>query len=325
MSESLAGSGSAHAKVILVGEHAVVYQVPALAVGLVEGARAHACRSEVARLTWGDSKPSTAVGSPEWLAFAALCAELSTSSYAVEATLRIPSGVGLGASAALGVAIARAIANSEPRNGEQQAAQDRDVLRAADAWERVFHGNPSGIDTQAALGGGCLSFVRGQPPRSIPVAPVGTLLVGVAGPAASTKAMVEKVADFCEQQRARFEVILTQIADLVAASEQALHAGDLALLGLQMRLNHALLQELGTSTPALDGACHLALQAGAHGAKLTGAWGGGAVIALVSAEHAPEVVRSWRARGIVTYLKALGPPDSNATQLSGPDAPCSRD
>ena len=132
------GSARAHGKVILLGEHAVVYGVPALAVGIDRGARANASASRDPAFSI-DGRP---VAGPEvWQAFQALCVELGAPSVSVTAELEVPAGAGLGSSAALGVAIARAILESLGR-----PANTESVLAAANAWERVFHGNPSGIE-----------------------------------------------------------------------------------------------------------------------------------------------------------------------------------
>ena len=104
----------------------------------------------------------------------------------VEVSTTLPASSGLGSSAAIGVALIRAL---DPR------ASEADVLARAMVWERVFHGNPSGIDALMAARGGCFTFERGQPAIPINVQRRGFLCIGQSGAGASTKEMVSSVAD----------------------------------------------------------------------------------------------------------------------------------
>src|ERR1700760_1338861 len=99
----------ANGKVILLGEHAVVYGVPAIAAGIDRGVEAEAERAESSTLVIGDRSAQVGDGSELGSAYAALLAALGAQAIAARATLQIPAGSGLGASAALGVALARAV------------------------------------------------------------------------------------------------------------------------------------------------------------------------------------------------------------------------
>src|SRR4051812_3893126 len=134
----------ANGKVILLGEHAVVYGVPAIAAGIERGVDAQASFAPSASLRIGERSATPGDGSELGRAFAALLASLGSPDCAVAASLELPPGSGLGASAALGVAIARAVLALQP-----SAADSARVLTAAAAWEGVYHGNPSGIDAAA--------------------------------------------------------------------------------------------------------------------------------------------------------------------------------
>jgi mevalonate kinase len=283
------------AKAILLGEHAVVHGVPAIAVGLEQGARAEATPAPRALLKLGDREVAATESSETARGFAALLAVLGGEPARVEVTLEVPAGVGLGASAAIGVAIARAVLELHARPLDLDL-----VVQAALAWERVFHGNPSGVDVHAAAHGGCLRFVRGEGARVIPVGRPLPLALAVAGPAASTRVMVEGVARLREKKPEMVGKAFEGIRSLVENAAQCIASGDHAGLGKLMDLNQMILSGLFVSTEEIETACRLARDAGALGAKLTGAGGGGCVVALTAGDPAP-VLKAWRSAGLQCF------------------------
>ncbi len=285
----------ANGKVILLGEHAVVYGVPAIAAGIESGVSAHAMLAETARLRIGTHSASAGDGSDLGRAFQALLGNLDLPPLAVEATLEVPPGAGLGASAALGVAIARAALSALGR-----APNTQQVLSAAAAWEGVYHGNPSGIDAAAAAHDGCLWYERGGVLESLVLARDLVLAIGIAGPPASTKLMVDGVARLRERRPAVVEKTLEGIRALVKNARLCLESGDMPGLGSLMNYNQMLLSGLFVSTAGIERCCALAREAGALGAKLTGAGGGGAVLALCDG-NSEAVLSAWRAAGIVCF------------------------
>jgi mevalonate kinase len=313
-------------KVILLGEHAVVYGVPALAVGIERGAEVLAKASPEARLELGDQEIRSGDDSELGRALAALLTTLSAPPLSLSVSLELPAGCGLGASAAIGVALARAAAAfCSPEPGES------DVLAAAMAWEQVFHGNPSGIDAAASAYGGCIQFTRGvgqspqsgaaantnvgQSPQSGAVAnttgieQVGLgrpleLVLCVAGPPASTRAMVEGVARIKERRPEVFQKTLDGVQALVKNARLCLEAGDLPGLGQLMNLNQMLLSGLHVSSESIERACQVARDAGALGAKLTGAGGGGCIVALADLDPEP-VLGALRAAGFECFASTV--------------------
>jgi mevalonate kinase len=295
--------------VILLGEHAVVYGVPALAVGIDRGATATVAASK---------GPSSVLEVPGWetsvseggtsdlaRAFTALLARareeggaVSRGALRVVAQAELPPGGGLGCSAALGVAIARALVPGVSTEG---------AAGIATAWERVFHGNPSGIDAAVAAHGGSILFEKGSPMRSVHLKEPLTVCIGSTGVASSTKTMVDGVAALREKKPELAEKTFSAIASLVRNAELALGAGDKVGLGKLMDLNQMLLAGLLVSTEEIERLCSLARENGALGAKLTGAGGGGCVVALADEGTADAIVRGWMAAGFTGFVTRVCP------------------
>jgi mevalonate kinase len=305
-----ASFGRACGKVILLGEHAVVYGVPAVAVGIDRGARARAValddRSAPSRLRIRGWEIEVAERDAHDLAraFRAVLAETrrtraELAAVLVEAEADLPPGGGLGCSAAIGVAVARALA---------PIAGDEELAERAMAWERVFHGNPSGVDAAVAARGGCVWFVKGEAVEPLHARGALHLCVGSTGVAASTKSMVEAVARLRERRPEIVAKTFDGIRSLVGNARLAIEAGDRYALGKLMDLNQMLLSGLFVSTTEIERMCDLARGAGAHGAKLTGAGGGGSVVALVAGvSGAEKVIEAWKREGFDGFATRVAP------------------
>ncbi len=308
--------GHAFGKVILLGEHAVVYGRPALAVGISPGASAtfEPAAGEPSSIaldisTWNLHvlQTDTTDLARALAALAAHLAERFTSARAtsgrVDATIHLPAGGGLGSSAALGVAIARAVGTA----WRDDAMSTDDVLGAALVWERVFHGNPSGVDHTVATVGGAGTFTRADGLARIPLrAPLRILLADTAE-RSSTRTMVEGVARIHARRPEATDRTFDAIETLVHDGARSLRAGDALSLGRAMDLNQALLSSLLLSTERTEELCRIAREAGAFGAKLTGGGGGGCVIALASREGEDRVLDAWRAAGAPTFAAEVTP------------------
>lgn len=260
-------------KVILLGEHAVVYGQPALAAPLD---RHVTVRMEPAEALTFATLPATGAAALQE-AMERVCDELGRPRVALHLESELPLSAGLGSSAAIAVAIVRALAQAQaiPLTLEEE-------LRLAERMEETFHGRPSGIDHTTCAVGRPIRFLKG-PPASFTPLDVSKLelVVAVAGPRdGNTRQKVMSLRAAWEQDRAAYDARFAAIGRLVDEGAALLASGDLPGLGRVFDANHAALQALGLSTAALDGLCERMRAAGAYGAKFTGAGGGGACIAL---------------------------------------------
>jgi mevalonate kinase len=304
----LPASGRAAGKVILLGEHVVVYARPALAAGLARGLEVRVQRgtggpsveTDVAALA-ADERPVALVRE------AAAALGIAADGLRVLIRSELPAGAGLGSSAALSVAVLRALAEAA---GRRLALADE--LALGRRLEAVFHGNPSGIDPAAAVLGGCFRFTRGEPPMVTPLRvprPL-PLVVGFTGRGRSTGAVVAGLRARWEGDRAAYERRFDEVAGLVAEGAAAVESGDVPGLGRAFDENQRLLEALGVSAPEVESLVAVARSAGAFGAKLTGGGGGGAIIAV--APEPERVALALRAAGAQTMVAVIGAAEEEA-------------
>jgi mevalonate kinase len=283
--------GFGRGKVILLGEHAVVHGYPAIAAGIERGVHAEAspARHDLLRLEpWGlEITPDEGSDEPLSRAFAAILEEyVDRPALDVEARVDLPAGAGLGCSAAIGVAVLDAIDQALGRNRSRAKLGD-----AALRWERVFHGDPSGVDNAMSALGGVALFRRGQPLEPLHSNKTLHLVIGHSGESASTKEMVASVKRQLEQEPARVTRTFEGIETLVRNAKLAIESGNLIALGQLLDLNHTLLSSLMLCTTKLDAMCQTAREAGALGAKMTGGGGGGCMFALAPKRDEAERLR----------------------------------
>jgi len=292
-------------KLILLGEHAVVYGFPALAAALDRGVTIAAVPTPAGGSLRIDvpawSLKCTATDDhPVARSLLAIVDALGVGRPTVTLVgdAQIPPGAGLGSSAALAVAVSRALLAHAKR-----PLDAKEIIAAANASEALMHGKPSGVDVALAIAGGIGVYRKTTGLRSFASVPL-RVLVGPSGAPRTTAAMVERVAD--ATKASADDARLRALGALTDTGTAALAAKDFAGLGAAMNRAHGILAELGVSTPQLDSLCDAARATGAHGAKLTGAGGGGAVIAIAPRDREAAILTEWKNAGVTGFVATVG-------------------
>ncbi|MEM1564267.1 MAG: mevalonate kinase [Candidatus Bathyarchaeia archaeon] len=304
---------SAPAKIILFGEHFVVYGEPAIVLAIDKRAYAKAeLRND--RKLFLRSLNLNVAGSFENGNFKVEEGSLKEAKMkleplkcAVEKVLEIsgkkvglnievnstvPVAAGLGSSAAVAVAVAAAV--SALLNVKMSK---EDVFRIAYEAEKIMHGTPSGVDPAISTFGGALLFQIDTGFRPLNVKVDIPLVIGNTGVERSTRSQVAKVRSLKDRYPQIVEPMMKVAREIVLRAIEALKEGDLETLGELMNINHALLYGLGVSDESLEWLINAARKAGALGAKLTGAGGGGCMIALASRDRVKNVLEAVQRAG----------------------------
>ncbi len=310
---------SAPGKVILFGEHAVVYGRPALAVPVTQVHADVEVEDSPAPGIWVDA-PDISLrceisALPAAHALRTVIHNIfrtlkisSPPPLAIRITSTIPVASGLGSGAAVSVAIIRAMSSAVNR-----PLSDEQVNALAYETEKLHHGTPSGIDNTVITYAKPVYFIK-QPPspgrrgaggspaqrgevQTFSVARPFTLVIADTGVPAPTKESVGDVRKLWEADKAHWEAIFDKVGEIVQAARKAIETGKTDRLGPLMDANHALLQRMTVSSPELDRLILAAREAGALGAKLSGGGRGGNLLALVTPENAESVASSLRAAG----------------------------
>ena len=303
--------GVGFGKVILLGEHAVVYGSHALAAPIALAIQASvqpiAAGVEVAIPAWGLQKHSyQAVGSDNHLDLLLSCLfgqlDLNPLNIRLVVQAHIPRASGLGGSAALAVALIRALDYHY-----QLKLCNEKINQVAFECEKIAHGTPSGVDNTMATWGKLLLFKRGEPPLKevLTIPQPISLVIGFTGQSGSTAEQVAKLRQQKMNHPAVCERLFTEIDGLVLAAKQAILTNDLKQLGELMNICQGLLNALQASTWQLEQLIQIARANGAMGAKLTGAGGGGAMIALCP-DNEKQVIHAMQQAGYQAMGVTIG-------------------
>jgi mevalonate kinase len=302
---------TAPGKIILFGEHAVVYGRPAIAVPVAEvQARAvlHPAGSRAGfRIIAPDLSQDyeLAEAQPHDPLAAIIQATLQYLGQAAppEATLQvsstIPLGRGLGSGAAISTVIVRALAQflNHPLTPAEVSSLVYEV-------EKLYHGTPSGIDNTVVAFEQPVYFIKGRPIQRMRVKHPLTLIVGDTGIVAPTHTVVGDLRRRWQAEPDRYEGYFDEVGVIVNQARVAIEEGRLGLMaiGELMNENQELLESLGVSSPELERLIQAVRQAGALGAKLSGAGWGGNMIALAEPQVAAAIAQALTQAGAVKVI-----------------------
>lgn len=300
---------TAPGKIILFGEHAVVYKRPALAVPVTQVNAI--CHIKPAPLDTGIVLIAPDLNEHYQLSELAANHPLGAVVHHVlnllqletEPDLRltvsstIPIARGLGSGAAISTALVKGLTDYFKHPMTTQNVSD-----VVFEIEKIHHGTPSGIDNTVVAFAQPIFFIREQPIERFTVGQPLTLVIADTGIKSPTYKVVGDLRQRWEKDKDYYENYFNQIGNLVLSARQAIETGDITTVGECMAKNQAILEEIGISHPTLNKLIEAALAAGALGAKLSGAGWGGNMIALVKANDAPQIAQTLQTAGAVNTI-----------------------
>ena len=300
---------TAPGKIILLGEHAVVYGQPALAIPVTQVSVTVQIDLEetIPREIISDWKDLVNISAPD-IGRSGLLSQYSPDKDPIALVIEnvmavmgvsnppkcqvkidstIPVASGLGSGAAVSVALARAMSSTLG-----QELSDDIISQIAFEAEKLHHGTPSGIDNAVITYENPVYFLKDQPIVTFEVKEPFTVIIADTGIRVSTAKSVGDVRKLWQGNSTKYELIFSKIGEIVKQARQAIQDGEIKLLGQLMNQNHGLLKGLTVSSTKLDQLCEAALSSGACGAKLSGGGRGGNMIALVSPKRAAFVTNA---------------------------------
>ena len=324
-------TGSGYGKVILFGEHFVVYGLPAIASAIADRTVAEARPAPLREPANGDIAPGTFVlrgegwtlydGRPETpgyktekaieqkksieLMLAALGIDTKEKPLSMTLGGELRAASGVGASAASCAAIARALSGLF-----ELKLTDERINEVAHEGEKGYHGTPSGIDDTAATYGGLFMFRKAEPKNVVELLKTKRpieIVMGNTGITASTKDVVGGVKERMAREPEKYQRIFKEAEEVASESRKALLAFDLKRVGGLMDRNHELLRQIGVSGEKLEALVEMARARGALGAKLTGTGVGGYMVALTPGKKLQErVAKAMEKAGFSVLRTSIG-------------------
>ncbi|HWQ46693.1 MAG TPA: mevalonate kinase [Longilinea sp.] len=310
-------SATAHGKIILLGDHAVVYGRPAIAIP-VDNVSVHAyvfanpvgkpgeVKIEADAIHLSAFLNDLPADQPIVLTLKLIQQSLGLP-HLPACTLKISSSIpvasGLGSGAAVSVAVIRAVTNFLGHTLDNEA-----VSKLAYEIEKRHHGTPSGIDNTVITYNKPILYQRQAGFSDLHIPVPFTLVIADTGISAPTAAVVSDVRQAWQNDPQAYERLFDQISALVFKARNFIEAGTPDQIGPLLTENHLLLKELSVSNDILDRLVDTALQAGALGAKLSGGGRGGNMIALATPEQAKNIANQLLFSGAVnTFITTVGP------------------
>ena len=299
------GIGTSHAKIILMGEHSVVYGQPAIALPLpsVQLSVTLSSRQDNQRIIKSryyhgslENLPSSMIGIKKLIDTLSARFNDQETGWDLKIESQLPAERGMGSSAASAIAIIRAFFDyyDEPL--------DRTLLlQLADVEEQITHRSPSGLDAATVSSDKPLFYVKGRIGVPIEMNLDASLVIADTGKKGATKEAILAVKDELKNNSEKAEEHIKHLGELVNQTKGYLAQNDIVKLGDALNFAQTDLAALNVSDPALDHLIHVARDNGALGAKLTGGGRGGCMIALMQT--------AMGARRLASILKENGAHD----------------
>jgi mevalonate kinase len=307
---------TAPGKIILFGEHAVVYGRPAIAApvnqlratAVVKNSSFDGVRLSAPDLNRDYWLREVEYDDPLARAVRVLleAADLvNPPNLEISVKSEIPIASGLGSGAAMAAAVIRALAQhldlANLNNNES-------ISKLTYKVEKMLHGNPSGIDNTVVVYEQPVYFVRHQPENHIETLAIKRemlFLIADSGIASSTKEVVADVRRLWLAEKEHLKQIFDSCGHIAQAAKEAIRAGDEKQLGRLMNDNHKLLVQMRVSSKELDRLVLAAMTAGALGAKMSGGGRGGNMITLVEKSREDVVRESLHLAGAEKVFTSL--------------------
>ncbi|MHC9532616.1 mevalonate kinase [Dellaglioa sp. BT-FLS60] len=302
--------GTSHAKIILIGEHSVVYSQPAIALPL-PNVKISVSTEAMADKQWITSRfysgelkyvPMNMRGIKQVVQHILQLLNKQKQSFKLTIDSDIPSERGMGSSAATVIAIIRSLYTFFKTDISRE-----ELLLIANIAETTTHGSPSGIDAATTSSHDPIWFIKHQEAYPVPLNIEATLVIADTGIKGKTGLTVGKVRDRVLSSPDTTEKIIAELGQLTSMAKSQIATDDAISLGHTLTRSHELLKDLGVSHPKLDALVETSLANGALGAKLTGGGGGGCMIALVkTSEEALTLSHLLNRNGaIATWIQPL--------------------
>jgi mevalonate kinase len=289
---------SSPSKIILFGEHAVVYGKPAIAIPVRErtakvkifpkiGDMNGKILFKAPQINFEKAFDQIDDNHPFRLAVKLVTNHLKLNVYPacqIQIGSTIPLSSGMGSSAAIAVALINALFQFVGYSPNEQ-----ELAEFAYQLEIINHGTPSGIDNTVIAYNKPLFFQQNKPPQFLQPGKEYQFLIAESGIDRDTKTALKSVREKWGQDQYYHQSIFEKIGTIATKARTDFESGNLASLGKLMIENQYLLHELGVSHPKLEALVSLAMDLGASGAKLSGGGLGGIIIILTNDETDPEL------------------------------------
>lgn len=303
MEKSLSTS---HGKIILIGEHSVVYKKPAIAIPLNSVSLDVNIEEDNKNRISCKFYEGVLSESSEDLQGIRTLIETFLHEYKIEKNIKvtiasdIPNERGMGSSAAASIGVAKALFRFF-----KISHTNEDIMKWANISEKIIHGNPSGIDINVIMNNKSVYFVKDEKLELFPINLGAYLVIGDTGIKGKTKDAVMNVKRLIDLDHKYMDYI-DELEKLANEAKIYIENKQLMELGNTMTKAHKYLQKIEVSSTQLDEMVNIALDNDALGAKLTGGGRGGCMIALCETyEIANDIKNKYRELGKDVWISKL--------------------